>query len=173
MTKSALSSALALDDLSALEKDEAWRRAAEEAEAAIPSHVLAGIAQPKGWMKTWPELPTYSHYMQIRSLVLYGFATILREVCSCDVYEAASNCGKPLVFERLFEPGDEVKIQLLALVKGEKLGPRVELTRERLAVVRAVLQQVLTAEDWKAIAQAAANQVQQQVMGLRIVSTSR
>ncbi len=123
-------------------------------------------------MKTWPELTTYSHYEQLRSLIARGFAAILREACPGETYEAASNCGKPLVFERLFEPGDEIRAQLLALllalIEGEKLGPKVELTPERLAVIRSVLQKVLTAEDWESIAQAAAKQVQRQVMELRV-----
>ena len=102
--------------------------------------------------------------MQLRSLVLRGFDSILREADLGVGYQAASDCGKTLVFERFFEPGDAVKGQLLALVEGEKLGPRVELTAERSAVLRAVLQAVLRAEDWEAIAQAAAQQVQQQIM---------
>lgn len=145
----------------------ARRDEADELEARLPSHVLAGVAQPRGWMQTWPELPTYSHYDQLRSLVSRGFAAILQGVCTGEAYEAASTCGKPLVFERLLEPGDEIRTRLLALVKGEKLGPKVELTPERLAVIRAVLQDVLATEDWEAIAQVAAQQVQQQVMDLR------
>lgn len=137
---------------------------ADELEARLPSHVLAGVAQPKGWMKTWPELRTYSHYDQLRSLVSRGFSAILGAVCTGESYEAASTCGKPLVFERLLDPGDGIRTQLLALVDGEKLGPKVELTPERLTVIRAVLQEVLTSEDWEAIAQAAAQQVQQQIM---------
>jgi hypothetical protein len=166
MTDIALASTPALDDLAELEKDDNWRRQVEDAEAAIPSHILAGIVQPMGWMKTWPELPTYSHYMQLRSLVLRGFAAMLRDTCSGDIYAAASNCGKPLVFDRLFTPTNDIKATLLALVEGEKLGPQVELTPERSAIIRAVLQQVLTTADWSSIAQAAAAQAERQVMKL-------
>jgi hypothetical protein len=166
MTDITLASTPALDDLAELEKDDNWRRQVEDAEAAIPSHILAGIVQPMGWMKTWPELPTYSHYMQLRSLVLRGFAAMLRDTCSGDIYDAASNCGKPLVFDRLFTPSDDIKATLLALVEGEKLGPQVELTPERSAIIRTVLQQVLTTADWSAIAQAAAAQAERQVMKL-------
>ncbi len=146
-------------------KDTAWLEASADAELGAGG-VLANGFQKRGWMKTWPELETHSHYMQMRSLVLRGFDAIL---CESDLgvgYQAASGCGKNLVFERLFEPGDAVKAKLLELVEGEKLGPRVELTPERSAVIRSVLQEVLTAEDWAKIAQAAAQQVQQQVMDL-------
>jgi hypothetical protein len=128
--------------------------------------IFINAFQKMGWMKTWPELPTYSHYMQLRSLVLRGFAAMLRDTCSGDIYDAASNCGKPLVFDRLFTPTNDIKATLLALVEGENLGPQVELTPERSAIVRTVLQQVLTTADWSAIAQAAAAQAERQVMKL-------
>lgn len=147
-------------------QDEAWMSAALQAEDLVEGCVLANGFQKRGWMKTWPELETYSHYMQMRSLILRGFDAILRESNLGVAYQAASDCGKNLVFERFFEPGDAVKAQLLALVAGEKLGPRVELTSERSAVIRSVLQELLTAEDWAKIAQAAAQQVQQQVMAI-------
>lgn len=150
-----------------LTQDSAWQAAVDEAEQAAGG-VLANGFQQRGWMKTWSELPTYSHYMQVRSLVLRGFDAILREGNLGVGYQAASDCGKTLVYERFFEPGEAVKARLLALVGGELLGPPPEMTSERLAVARLVLQEVLTAEDWEKIAQAAAQQVQQQVMDLRV-----
>lgn len=134
----------------ALTQDPAWQAAVDDAEQQAGC-VMANGLQKRGWMTTWPELPTYPHYMQLRSLVLRGFDAILREADLGVGYQAASDCGKTFVFERFFEPGDGVKGQLLALVEGEKLGPRVELTAERSAVLRAVLQTVLRAEDWEAI----------------------
>ncbi len=147
----------------ALTQDPAWQTAVDEAEQQAGC-VMANGFQKRSWMTTWPELPTYSHYMRLRSLVLRGFDGILREADLGAGYQAASDCGKTLVFERLFEPGAEVKAQLLKLVEGEKVGPKVELTAERSAVLRTVLQTVLTAKDWEAIGQAAAQQVQQQIM---------
>jgi hypothetical protein len=136
-------------------------------EELIEGCALAGPVKAIGWMKTWPELYTYSHYEPLRSIVLRGFAAILQEGNLGGGYdEAASTCGKPLVMERLSQPTDEIKARLLGLMDVEHFGPKVELTPERLEVVRAVLKVVLTAADWGAIAQAAADQVQQQVMAL-------
>jgi hypothetical protein len=149
----------------ALTQDPTWQSTVDELEMTAGG-TFTNSFQPMGWMKTWPELPTYSHYMQLRSLVLRGFAAMLRDTCSGDIYDAASNCGKPLVFDRLFTPNDDIKATLLALVEGENLGPQVELTPERSAIIRTVLQQVLTAADWSAIAQAAAAQAERQVMKL-------
>jgi hypothetical protein len=154
---------MSIQQWDALTQDPTWQNTADEMD---DGDIYINSFKKMGWMKTWPELPTYSHYMQIRSLVLRGFAAILREACSGDIYEAASNCGKPLVFNRLFTPNDDIKATLLALVEGEKLGPQVELTPERSAIIRTVLQQVLTAADWSAIAQAAAAQAERQVMKL-------
>lgn len=148
----------------ALSQDPAWQGMVDAAEQQAGC-IMANGFQKRGWMTTWPELPTDAHYMQLRSLVLRGFDAILREADLGIGYQAASDCGKTLVFERLLEPNAEVKAKLLRLVEGELLGPRVELTAERSAVVRVVLQAVLTPDDWKAIAQAAAQQVQQQIMG--------
>jgi hypothetical protein len=47
-------------------QDEAWWKAAIEAEELIGSGPLAGVP-PTGWMKTWPELFTYSRFEQLRS----------------------------------------------------------------------------------------------------------
>lgn len=145
-------------------QDDAWLEEALEAEAQVENGVFSNGFQKRGWMKTWPELPTHSHYMQLRSLVLRGFDEILREADLGSGYQAASDCGKTLVFERLVEPRAEIKAKLLALMDVEKLGPPLELTVKRSTVVRAVLREVLTGDDWGAIGQAAAQQVQQQIM---------
>jgi hypothetical protein len=47
-----------------------------------------------------------------------------------------------------------------------QFGPPLELTPERLAVLRSVLRSVLSAEDWRTIALATAAQVEQQVMAI-------
>ena len=37
-----------------------------DAEAEVTVPMLAGVGQV-GWMKTWPQLATYSHYSQLSS----------------------------------------------------------------------------------------------------------
>jgi hypothetical protein len=146
-------------------KDEAWWKAAIEAEELIGSGPLAGVP-PTGWMKTWPELFTYSHFEQLRSIVLRGFMAMLQDQDLGAGHSAAFACGKPIVMERLTLPSDAVKTQLLGLMDELHFGPPLEMTEERLVGVRSVVQQVLTAADWGAIAQAAASQVERQVMAL-------
>lgn len=154
-------------DLMHLLKDETWRKEAFEAEDLVEGHVFAGPGQV-GWMKSWPQVQSYSQYEQLRSLVLRGFAAVVGE-CNLGIgQEAALNCGKPLVMERLKQPPADVQEQLLQLIEGEPLGPRVELTPERLTALKALFQQTLSSDDWEAIAQAAANKVQQQVIALMV-----
>lgn len=156
-------------DLMDLLKDESWRQEAFAAEELVEGPLLAGVGRV-GWMKTWPQLRTYSEYEQLRSLVLRGFATVLKE-CNLGVgQEAALICGKRLLLERLKNPVLGVQERLLQLVEEEPFGPRVELTPERLEVLRALFQETLTPEDWQAIAQAAAEQIQRQVMALMSVA---
>jgi hypothetical protein len=148
---------------------EDWSRAVDEAEQAALSKscVLAGIWKPIGWMQTWPELYTYSHYEQLSLVVFRGFAAVLKEGdLTGTAYEAALVCGRPLLKERLMLPTAEVKEQLLGLMDVTHFGPPLELTPERLAVLRSVLRVVLIAEDWRAIALATAAQVEQQVMAI-------
>lgn len=150
-------------------EEEAWSRSIDEAEQAAlsKSSVLAGPVKAIGWMETWPELYTYSHYEQLRSLVMRGFAMVLREGdLTGTAYEAALVCGRPLLKERLMVPTVEVKEQLLGVMDVTHFGPPLELTPERLGVLRSVLRVVLGSEDWRAIARAAAVQVERQVMAI-------
>jgi hypothetical protein len=150
-------------------KDETWQRAMDEAEAGLVGVgcVLAGSVKAIGWMQTWPELYTYSHYEQLSSVVFRGLAVVLKEGdLTGTAYEAALVCGRPLLKERLMLPTAEVKEQLLGLMDVTQFGPPLELTPERLAVLRSVLRSVLSAEDWRAIALATAAQVEQQVMAI-------
>jgi hypothetical protein len=147
--------------------DVAWEKAVDEAEAEALSQscFLAGVP-PIGWMKTWPELWTYSHYEQIRSIVLRGFIAMLKDGNLGAGYEAAVVCGRPIVMERLSLPNEDVKTRLLGLMDETQFGPPLEMTEERLGVVRSVLVEVLTVEDWGAIGRSAAAQVERQVIGL-------
>ena len=152
-------------DLMDLLKDETWRKEAFAAEELVKGYVLAGAGQV-GWMKSWPLIKSYSQYEQLRSLVLRGFAAVVEECNLGAGQEAALNCGKPLIMERLKQATADVQEQLLQLIEGEPLGPRVELTLEQLTALKALFQQTLSSDDWEAIAQAAANKVQQQVIAL-------
>jgi hypothetical protein len=150
-------------NLMAMLEDPAWHLAADEAEESLSVSILAGVGQV-GWMTSWPRLETYSEFEQLRSLVLRGFKAIVVDLNLGVGQSAALSCGKPIVMARLQDATTNIQDQLLSLVVGEPLGPRVELTTERQIVVTAVLREVLTVEDWLAIGLAAAAQVQQRVM---------
>ncbi|MEM8806038.1 MAG: hypothetical protein AAGF01_08430 [Cyanobacteria bacterium P01_G01_bin.38] len=136
-----------------------------DAEAEVTEPMLAGVGQV-GWMNTWSQLPTYSHYAQLKSFVLRGAAAVLRDCNLGAGYDAALDCAKPLIIERLTKPSTDIQTSLLKLVEGEPLGPRVELTAERLTQLKTIFKATLTSEDWQAIAQAAAAEVQHQVLDL-------
>ena len=136
-----------------------------DAEAEVTAPMLAGVGQV-GWMKTWPQLATYSHYSQLKSLVLRSLAAVLKDCNLGAGYDAALDCAKPLIMERLTQPSTDIQNRLLKLVEEEPLGPRVELTEERLTQLKVIFKETLLSEDWQAIAKAAAAEVQHQVLDL-------
>ena len=136
-----------------------------DTEAEVTAPMLAGIGQV-GWMKTWPQFATYSHYAQLKSLVLRGLAAVLKDCNLGAGYDAALDCAKPLTMERLTQSSTDIQNRLLKLVEGEPFGPKVKLTTERLTQLKAVFRETLLSEDWQAIAKAAAVKVQQQVLDL-------
>ena len=138
-----------------------------DAEAEVTAPMLAGVGQV-GWMKTWPQLATYSHYVQLKSLVLRGLAAVLKGCNLGAGYDAALDCAKPLIMERLTQPSADIQNRLLKLVEGEPFGPKVELRAERLAQLKVIFKETLLSEDWQAIAKASAAEVQQQVLDVML-----
>ncbi len=70
--------------------------------------------------------------------------------------------------ERLTQPSIDIQTHLLKLVEGEPLGPRIELTTERLTQLKVIFKETLSSGDWQAIAQAATAQIQHQVLNLMV-----
>ncbi|MEM7067019.1 MAG: hypothetical protein AAF572_28125 [Cyanobacteria bacterium P01_B01_bin.77] len=147
------------------------RQQAMAAETLISSDVIAGVPGRPGWMKTWPQLSAYDHYMQVRSLVLRGFAALIREANLGVGQDAAISCGKQLVFERMMSASANVQEQVLALIDWTMIGPKTELTPQRMGALKAVFREVMTEADWSEISNAATRQIQQQVMTLTDTDT--
>ena len=158
------------DGIDLLNNDEG-RQQAMAAEALISNDVIAGVPGRPGWMKTWPQLSIYDHYMQVRSLVLRGFTTLIREANLGVGQDAAISCGKQLVFERMMSASTDIQEQVLALIDWGVIGPKTELTQQRMAVLKTVFREVMTQADWGEIANAATQQIQQQVMTLTETDT--
>lgn len=152
-------------------KDEAWFQQMIEAERLIKGDIIAGVPGRRGWMKTWPRLAVYAEYMQVRSMVLRGFAQIIRDGNLGAGQDAALDCGKHLVFERMMNAAAEVQERVLALIDWNYIGPKTELTSERMTVLKAVFREVMTADDWAQISAAATTQIHQQVMTLTDAGT--
>ncbi|MEO0769353.1 MAG: hypothetical protein AAFY72_07950, partial [Cyanobacteria bacterium J06649_4] len=65
----------------------------------------------------------------------------------------------------------DVQGQVLALIDWTVIGPKTELTPQRMAVLKTVLREVMTEADWGQISNAATRQIQQQVMTLTETDT--
>lgn len=147
------------------------RQQAMAAEDLISGDVIAGVPGRPGWMSTWPQLSAYGHYMQVRSLVLRGFAALIKEANLGVGQDAALSCGKQVVFERMLSASADIQQQVLALIDWEVIGPKTELTTQRMTVLKTVFREVMTEADWGEIANAATQQIQQQVMTLTDADT--
>ena len=64
-----------------------------------------------------------------------------------------------------------VQQQVLALIDWEVIGPKTELTQQRMTVLKTVFREVMTQADWGEIANSATRQIQQQVMTLTDTDT--
>lgn len=161
-----LNSLTASGDRMELLQDETWHQKAIEAENLIKGDIIAGVPGRRGWMMTWSQLESYAEYMQVRSMVLRGFAHIISEANFGVGQEAAITCGKHLVFERMTDASLEVQEQVLSLIDWQHIGPRTELTPQRLAALKVVFQAVMTPADWQAITNAAAQHRQTHLLTL-------
>lgn len=134
------------DEIDLLNNDEG-RQQAMAAEALISSDVIAGVPGRSGWMTTWPQLLVYDHYMQVRSSVLRGFAAMIKEANLGVGQDAAISCGKQLVFERMMSASADIQEQVLALIDWEVIGPKTELTPQRITILKTVFREVMTEAD--------------------------
>lgn len=80
--------------------------------------------------------------------------------------EAAEAKGQELIFERLHHPQPAIQEKLIALLEAKLSKPQGEweMTEAVHAEIRAVLNQVLTQEDWSAIAASASDRIRHQVL---------
>jgi len=80
--------------------------------------------------------------------------------------EAAETKGQELIFERLRHPQPAIQERLIALLEAKLSKPQGawEMTETIHAEIRAVFSQVLTQEDWSAIAASASERIRHQVL---------
>ena len=146
--------------------DEEWLREAVWQEEEAGCDVSAGYdwGTNLGAVMSNPE--GFSHFAQLRSMVMQVWKQLVAEWNLGIGAEAAETCGQELIMQRLRQPGPEVRERLMALLEAKLSMPQGEwaLTELVQAEIRSILSQVLTQEDWKAVATRASDRIHAQVL---------
>lgn len=152
-----------------LSRNPEWQRLSFQLEEACDGEVGAGYGgEHLGRLMTDP-----AYFVRIRRLQKWvgrELANLLTEMNLGVGMEAALACGRRIVIDRLAEPSLEVQQELWTVLDlYEAQGADRAGLSER---VRQVVEQTLTADDWGAIAKAAADSVQAQVLAHRCLPKS-
>jgi hypothetical protein len=108
--------------------------------------------------------PAYFQQMrQLQALVIRELRELLMEWDLGYGTDAAITCGQTLVLGRLQKPSIEIQQQLWALLEEETTQEK-EVPGSVHAQVKSILGQILSQSDWLAIADAAGQAVQRQVV---------
>lgn len=146
-------------------EDDAWFEAAAGWEESVNGDALAGygwgthlgavLANPEG----------YSHFAQLRSMVVQAWQQLVTEWDLGVGSEAAAAKGQELIMTRLHQPEPEVQEALMALLTIKLSAPQGEweMTDAVHAQICRVFSQVLMPEDWDDITISAAKAVQNHV----------
>jgi len=146
--------------------DEEWLREAVRQEEEAGCDMAAGYdwgAQLGNFMAN-PE--GYSHFVMLCSMVTQAWKHLVAEWDLGIGQEAAETKGQELIFERLRHPQPAIQERLIALLEAKLSKPQGawEMTETIHAEIRAVFSQVLTQEDWSAIAASASERIRHQVL---------
>jgi hypothetical protein len=133
--------------------DSEWLREAVRIENDCGGEVGAGygglhlgelMANPSG----------FTSMKRLQSIVARELRDLLTELNLGIGTEAAFICGRKIMMERLAEPAIEVQEQLWAVLAEDEATKGTDMPKPLRAEVKHILWQVLTTEDWEAIAQA-------------------
>jgi hypothetical protein len=147
-------------------EDDAWFEAAARREEAVDCEALAGYGWGSHLGAVMANPQGYSHFVQLRSMVMQAWKQLVAEWDLGIGAEAAEAKGQELITERLHRPEPEIQEILLALleVKLSKPQGEWEMTEAVHSQIRAVLSKVLTKEDWQAIAASARDHIYSHVL---------
>jgi hypothetical protein len=105
----------------------------------------------------------FQQMRQLQAIVIRELRELLMEWDLGFGTDAAIACGQILVLERLQKPSVEIQQQLWAVLE-EETAKGVQVSSPVRAQVKTILGQVLLESDWLAIADAAGQAVQRQVV---------
>ncbi len=146
--------------------DEEWLREAVRQEEAAGWEISVGYGWGSQLGAVMGNPQGYSHFTQLRSMVMQAWNQLVTEWDLGIGTEAAEAKGQELIMARLHQPEAEIQETLLALLEAKLSKPQGEweMTEAVHTEIRAVLGKVLTQEDWKVIAESASHDIYAQVL---------
>lgn len=156
-------------------KDDAWFQEAVCLEESVDCDALAGLS----WgthLGTFMADPTgISQFAQLRSVVMQGWKQLVAEWNLGIGTEAAETKGQELIMKRLRQPVAEVQETLTALLAAKLSQPQGQwrMTEADHVEIRSIFRQVLTHEDWEAIAASVRDCIYAQVLQQDLTTADR
>ena len=150
-------------DLMQLMLDEEWVREAVRIEEEAGCDMGAGFELGANLGEFLQNPSGFADFFELRSVIISEFLKLLASWNLGAGMEAAVECGRQLLLQRLLDPSPEVQERLLAIWPQE-LTAQPRISENERSELRFLLRSILTESDWEAIATAAASAIGEQVM---------
>lgn len=150
-------------DLMQLMLDQEWVREAVRIEEEAGCDIEAGFELGANLGEFLQNPSGFSDFFELRSVIISEFLKLLASWNLGAGMEAAVECGRQLLLQRLLAPSPEVQERLLAMYSQE-LAAQPRISENERSELRFLLRSILTESDWEAIATAAASAIREQVM---------
>ena len=143
--------------------NEEWVKAAALAEEEAGCDIQAGYTGIH--LREFMTNPSYFQKMRrMQAIVLTELRELLNQFDLGISIEAAFTCGRQIILEKLQQPSVEIQTQLWSVLEAQEALPEKILSPALKAEVKKVLRDILTQEDWQAIATAAAESVRSHLL---------
>jgi len=159
---------MAQDDFNFMDllEDDAWFEAAALREESVDCEALAGYGWGTHLGAVMANPQGYSHFAQLRSMVMQAWKQLVTEWDLGVGAEAATVKGQELIMERLHRPEPDIQEILLSLLEDRLSKPQGdwEMTEAVHRQIQNIFGKVLSQEDWQAIAASARDRIYAQVL---------
>ena len=143
--------------------DDDWLEEAARLEDMIDGEITAGYSGP-ALLQVLANPAGFRNTQRIRSIVLQEFRDLLQEFNLGMGIDAAFICGKARLQEHLQNPSRSIQEQLWVILEEDFNVQNTDEPRPLRCRVKAIVQRLLTSEDWRSIASAAGDAIKDKLM---------
>ena len=157
------SESTAISNLMNLVFDDDWLKEAARLEDMIDGEITAGYSGP-ALSQVLANPAGFRNTQRIRSIVLKEFRDLLQEFNLGMGIDAAFICGKARLQGHLENPSRSIQEQLWVILEEDFNVQNTDELKPLRSGVKAIVQRLLTSEDWRSIASAAGNAIKDELM---------